>query len=142
MNKVMHSISRLIWDSDLIGSRFVLALAEMLWAVMLLWPGDTFARPTYAMMATVMSEHAWAALFFISATTQATIIVQEDFHSKFARYFAGFNTCLWCFVVTSMLLSVYPPPAAIAGEIAIAASASWVWVRPYLLVEGYKRAGF
>lgn len=142
MTKVLNSLSRLLWDTDLIGTRFLLALAELLWAVMLIWVGDTFLRPTYSHMAMVMVEEAWAMIFIASSITQATIILQDDFHSRFARYFAGWNAGLWCFVVVSMLLSVYPPPAAIAGEIALAVGACWIWVRPYLLVEGYRRAGF
>lgn len=138
----MHSMSRLLWDTDLIGTRFLLAVAEALWALMLFWPGDTFGRPTYSVMAAVFSEPAWAMIFLASSATQLTIVLQNDFHSRFARYFAGWNAVLWFSVVVGMLLSVYPPPAAIAGEIALAVGAAWIWVRPYILVEGYRRAGF
>jgi hypothetical protein len=34
-----------------------------------------------------------------------------------------------------MLASVYPPPAAIGGEIALALSAFWIWLRPILQCE-------
>lgn len=140
MTKWISSLSRLIWDTDLIATRFLLALAEMLWAFMLLWPGETFSRPTYTNMATLMNEHAWAIVFACSAITQITIILMNDYHSRFARYFAGWNGVLWVYVVVSMLLSVYPPPAAIAGEIALSVVAIWIWVRPYILAEGYRRA--
>jgi len=142
MNKIIHSTSRLLWDSDLVGTRFILAIAEFLWALMLVWPGDTFERPTYLVMSHVFNEPTWAFVFLASSITQMTIILQDDFHSKFARYFAAYNATMWSFVVVSMLLSVYPPPAAIAGEIAIAIGAFWIWARPYILVEGYRRAGF
>lgn len=88
MTKWISSISRLIWDTDLIATRFLLALAEMLWAIMLLWPGETFSRPTYAHMAAIMVEQAWAVVFAGSAITQVTIILMNDYHSRFARYFA------------------------------------------------------
>lgn len=142
MDKIIHATSRLLWDTDLIGTRFLLAVAEALWALMLFWPGDTFGRPTYSVMATAFNETVWAILFLMSAITQLTIVLQDDFHSRFARYFAGWNAVLWFSVVLSMLMSVYPPPAAIAGEIALAVGAMWIWVRPYILVEGYRRAGF
>ena len=142
MKKILHSASRLLWDSDLVATRFLLAIAEFLWAVMLFWPGDTFSRPTYSVMALVANETAWACVFMLSSVTQVTIVLQDDFHSRFARYFAGWNAVLWGSVVVGMLLSVYPPPAAIAGEIALATGALWIWVRPYILVEGYRRAGF
>ena len=44
------------FDTDPIATRFILAMAEFLWAAMLWWPGDTFGRPTYAIMARVMPE--------------------------------------------------------------------------------------
>jgi len=142
-NKIIKAVSRVLWDSDLIASRVTLAMSEFFWAVMLLWPGDTFTRPTYSHMAMVISEEAWGILFLISSTTQLTIVLLDDLHSKFARYFAGWNAVLWGYTVFSMLLSVYPPPAAIGGEIALAFAALWIWVRPYILAEGYIRyAGF
>lgn len=142
VRKLITSLSRLLWDTDLVATRFLLAIAEFLWAIMLLWPGDTFGRPTYSHMAVVMSEDAWALTFLLSAITQATIVLTGDFHTRFARYFAGWNAGLWGCVIVSMLLSVYPPPAAIAGEIALACGAVWIWVRPYILAEGYRRAGY
>jgi hypothetical protein len=125
----------------MIATRFILGTAELLWAVMLLWPGPTFGRPTYTEMAAVFSEEAWALIFLLSALTQFSIVLMEDFHSKFAKYFAGWNAALWGFVVSSMLISVYPPPAAIAGEIALAIGALWIFIRPYILAEGLHSAG-
>lgn len=142
MKQFIRSLSKLMWDTDLIGSRFLLALGEFLWFLMLAWPGDTFTRPTYMHMSAVMAEEAWAFIFLLSSVTQLQIVLSGDMHTRFARIFAGWNACLWTYVVVSMLLSVYPPPAAIAGEIALAFGSVWIWVRPYILVEGYRRAGF
>lgn len=135
----MSAFTRALFDSDLVASRVSLAIAELTWAIMLFWPGDTFARPTYTLMAHVAVEEVWAAVFFLSAVTQISIIAMEDFHSTLARYFAGWNAALWVYTVLSMLLSVYPPPAAIGGEIALALSATWIWLRPLVLLEGYRR---
>jgi len=134
------SVSRALFDTDLTGIRCALALSEFLWAILLIWPGATFDRPTYAIMSHVMSEEAWALLFFASAVTQISVVVQEDFHSRFASYFSAYNAVLWMFVVISMMLSVTPPPAAISAEITMSAFATWIWLRPYLLAEGYRRA--
>lgn len=141
-DKIVGAISRALWDSDLVATRLTLALAELLWFVMLAWPGDTFSRPTYAHMAAVMSEDAWALVFLLSAVTQAGITLQHDQHTRFARYFAGWNASLWGYVVVSMLLSVYPPPAAIAGEIAMTFGAIWIFIRPYLLADIYRKTGY
>lgn len=134
------AVSRALFDTDLTGIRCALAFSELLWAVLLIWPGPTFDRPTYHAMAHVMLEEAWALLFFASAVTQIMVVVQEDFHSTFARYFAAYNSVLWIFVVVSMMISVYPPPAAISAKITMAIFAAWIWVRPYILAEGYRRA--
>lgn len=141
MNKqVIPALSRALFDTDLIVTRLVLGVAEMLWAIMLIWPGDTFSRPTYHGMSHVMNEEAWAFVFLLSAITQISIVVMEQFHTAFARYFSGWNAGLWIFVVTSMMISVYPPPAAIAGEIALAGAALWIFIRPYIIFEGIVRA--
>lgn len=138
--KFLRSLSSALWDTDLISSRMTLAAGELCWCVMLLWPGDTFGRPTYSHMATVMSEECWGVLFLLSSVTQMSIILMDDMHTRFARYFAAWNASLWCYTVWSMLASVYPPPAAIGGEIALAVASIWIFVRPYILAQGYRHA--
>ena len=44
--KLLQGLSRALWDSDMVATRVSLAIGEFLWAVMLLWPGETFDRPT------------------------------------------------------------------------------------------------
>jgi len=138
-NNLIDNLSKALWDSDLIASRISLALSEFFWAVMLLWPGDTFTRPTYMLMQKVTNEEVWGVLFLASAVTQMSIVLMDDMHSRFARYFAGWNATLWAYVVTSMLISVQPPPAAIGGEIALALIAIWIWARPNILARGVKK---
>lgn len=139
-DRYLRSLSRALWDSDLIASRLTLFMAEAAWAFMLFWPGETFGRPTYDAMAHVASEEAWALIFAVSSATQLNIVLMEDFHSRFARYFAAWNAVLWVYVVVGMLLSVYPPPAAIGAEIAAAVLAFWIFVRPYALASMHGRA--
>jgi hypothetical protein len=139
-DRLVHSASRALFDSDLVASRLIIALAEWFWFALLLWPGDTMLRPTYNIMGQVMPENAWAFVFLMSAIMQTTIVLSESYHSLFARMFAGFNAGLWSFIVVSMLLSVSPPPAAISGEIALACASVWIWIRPYIIIEGLNRA--
>lgn len=138
-SKAIRGLSKALWDSDLIATRVSLAIGEAFWAIMLLWPGNTFGRPTYHAMSQVMSEEAWGLLILVSAVTQLTIVMEGALHSKFARIFSCWNACLWVFLVLSMMLSVSPPPAAIGGEFALTASACWVWLRPYILQGMYDR---
>lgn len=46
------------WHSDLHATRFLLGLADVAWAFMLLYPGRSFDRPEYAIMAKAMSDNA------------------------------------------------------------------------------------
>ena len=129
MNKTKHRAIELIYGSDLHATRFMLGLAELVWAIALLWPGDTFGRPTYTMMANVAPEECWAVMFLISSFIQFHILFHGSYHSKPATAFALCNALFWIFTVVSMYLSVYPPPGAISGELALAFGAAWVFVR-------------
>ena len=133
--KLSHRVAVAIFDSDLIATRLLLAFAEFLWAVMLFWPGETFDRPTYHLMAALAPENAWACAFGATSYLQLYIVLNGRQHTLWAHYFALWNSLLWAVVVGSMLLSVYPPPAAIAGEISLMVAAAWVWVRPMILMH-------
>jgi len=128
-------VAAAIFDSDLIATRLLLAFAEFLWAAMLFWPGDTFGRQTYVLMAELATEGVWACVFGVTSYLQFRIVLGNRQHTLWAHYFALWNSLLWAVVVGSMLLSVYPPPAAIAGEISLMVAAAWVWVRPMILMH-------
>lgn len=112
--------------SDSTSVRFVLAVAEIIWAISLLWPGDTFDRPTYDAMASVMAEEWWGLLFLGTGIVQIYFVMLGRYHTCKATAFAAWNSFLWWFVVLGMYASVYPPPAGISGELALAFAASWV----------------
>lgn len=137
---ILDSLTHTLWNTNMVMTRLILGVAEFFWGLLLMWPGETFGRPTYTHMSHVMSEEAWALVFFLSSVTQITIVVRRDFHNWLARYFAAWNMVLWVYVVGSMLLSVYPPPAATSAEITLALASIWIWVRPYLLLRGIERA--
>lgn len=135
-DKAIHRrVAQIMFDTDLIAVRVMLAVGEFFWAVGLLWPGELFgpSRQTYALMANIMSEESWGILFLISSATQLGIVLIGDFGSRFARCFAAWNACLWMFSIAAAILSVYPPPAAMGGEGALALGALWVALRPHLI---------
>ena len=129
MTKAKAKLIELVYGSDLIATRAILGFAELLWAVTLLWPGDTFGRPTYSGMQLLATEEAWGFVFLASSFFQFQILATHNLHNKWAVVFAGCNSFLWMLVVTSMYMSVYPPPAAISGEMALALGACWIFVR-------------
>ena len=136
VQNIYSRAARVAMYSDLHATRFSLGVAEFLWAVTLLWPGDTFGRPTYTVMARVMSEEAWGLLFLMSSITQFSILLSMRYHDRFAVMFAGWNAMLWGFVTISMYLSVSPPPAAISGEAALSIAAFWVYIRSGYVFPG------
>lgn len=139
-DRAIDSLTHTLWDTHMVSARLLLGIAEFFWGLLLMWPGDLFARPTYKIMATVMPEQAWALVFLLSSATQFTIIIQRDFHCWLARHFAAWNAVLWVYVVSAAYMSVYPPPAAMSGEVALMLSSVWIWIRPFLLLGAYERA--
>jgi hypothetical protein len=137
-NDAYIRLVRVLFYSDLHGTRCILALAEVIWSITLFLPGETFSRPTYHVMAQVASENAWGVIFAISAITQISILVKGEYHSTFSTVFAGWNSVLWSFVVISMYLSISPVPAAISGETALAIGAAWIWIRSGLKLKGLR----
>ena len=135
MKKAIDGMSRALFDSDLIATRLALSLAEALWAIMLYWPGDTFDRPTYSEMGKLAPELVWATAFGISSVLQISIVIYEQCHKTWAHIFAAWNSLLWWSSIGLMLAGVYPPPAAIGGEAALAVSALWIAVRPLYFLK-------
>ena len=140
MKKAIDGMSRALFDSDLIATRLALFLAEALWAIMLFWPGDTFDRPTYSEMGKLAPELVWATAFGISAVLQICIVIYQQCAKPLAHAFAAWNAALWCASVALMLKGVYPPPAAIGGEVSMAVSALWIAIRPAILHRGERHA--
>ena len=139
--RTLSGMTRALFDSDLVATRLTLALAELLWALMLLWPGDTFTRPTYTAMGHVAPELCWAVVFLVSAAVQYRIVAHQLCGTRLSHWFAAFNALLWVATVGLMVYSVYPPPAAIGGEIALTCSAVWILVRPLIMQHGERKYG-
>ena len=140
MKKAIDGMSRALFDSDLIATRLALFLAEALWSIMLFWPGDTFERPTYSAMVQHAPEMVWACAFGVSAVLQLSIVLYQQCATLWARLFAIWNAALWLAAVVLMIAGVYPPPAAIGGEVALAVSALWIAIRPAILHRGERYA--
>lgn len=141
MNKQQfwRNASRAAFDSDLIATRMTLAVAELIWAIMLFWPGNTFERPTYTIMGELSPEIAWACAFLFSGIVQAHIALTGKCGATWAHAFGVWNAGLWWVTVGAMLLAVYPPPAAIGGEIALALSATWIAIRQTILAHLHRK---
>jgi len=128
--KFKDRVMSVLYDSDMVWSRLTLSCAEFIWGISLLWPGDTLERPAYSAMNILLSEQTWAIIFLITGTLQFLIMVYTKLHhSPIGVAFALYNSSLWWFVVVSMYISVYPPPAGISGELALAFASMWIFIR-------------
>ena len=137
--RAVAEMTRALFDSDLIATRLLLAFSEMCWAIMLLWPGDTFERQTYALMGQIAPEPCWAAAFLVTAIVQYRIVSQGWHATKAAWWFSVWNSLLWVAAIGLMIKSVYPPPAAISGEVGMMVGALWICVRPLVNKLGERK---
>lgn len=119
----------ILLHGDTILLRLILAVSSVLWGIMLYWPGETFERSTYTLMGEWFSENTWASIFLFHGIVSLYIILKSP------KWPVGvlLEGILGCFLWTSsclmMLLSIYPPPAAISAEIVVAISSWWILAR-------------
>lgn len=126
---VRQRLIEIAFLSDTHATRGTLGVAELVWAITLFWPGETFSRPTYEVMRSVMPEEGWGLVFLVTAVVQFGQVLRRRYHGRSAVVFAAWSSVLWWFTVLSMYASVYPPPAGISGELALSLAASWVLVK-------------
>lgn len=122
-------IRHLMFGIDMEGTRFTLALAAIIWSIMLFWTGDTFSRPTYTYMAAIADELTWATLFGFQGLCALYSLLSEKKNQFLLNADALLGCLLWSGSCIAMLASVYPPPAAISAEIAATFSSWWILVR-------------
>lgn len=131
-NAICSYLINLFWCCDVRPAQFLIGIASIGWALMLAWPGETFERQTYAMMAVIGHELAWAAMFLFVGFTNLHNVVAEFFRpwpTLVSKFDAFITAVVWITAVVAILLAQSPPPAAIAGEIALAVAAFWLFVR-------------
>lgn len=148
-------IIQLLWGIDLLGTRLLLGMSSLAWAVMLLWPATyplfpTKAqialgqgRTTYAIMALIASEGQWATLFGLQGVV-ALCAVLYNIRTRLVLWVEGILGCmLWttatisCFAAHFHSWESYNPPAAMAAELILTVGAWWVLVRYKVESDGH-----
>ena len=115
--------------SDMLAVRFCLSVAAILWAVMLFWPGETFDRPTYFVMRQFAPEPVWATLFLAQGVVMIAYLLYDCTNRVVLCVDSVLGCGLWTCCTIAMIISVFPPPAAISAEIAMALASWWNLVR-------------
>lgn len=132
----MNRLYAMIFLSDLICIRLFLSVSEIVWSLSLFFCTSTFSRPTYRVMKMLCPyEYVWAIIWLISGLIQFYIVYTENYHTRPAVWFAGFNSMLWWLVVIAMYLSV-SWPAAISAELTAAMFAALCFIRSGVVVRG------
>lgn len=133
----------MFWTTDIRPAQVMLGWSSVIWAVMLVWPGDTFTRQTYAVMAEIAPEPVWAGAFLIVGLIQLynsfSAVLGGELPAWFSKFDSFLGFVVWAGAVISILVAQSPPPAAIAGEIVMAFAAFWVFVRQDLPVVQKRR---
>ena len=130
---VSRHITHIVFFSDLHAIRFVLFMAELIWSLSLLFQSASFDRTIYRIMAEIAPEIVWALLLGGSALIQLFFIITQNYFTREAQVFAGWNAAFWLLIVISMYNSMVPPPSGLAGEFALTLGACWIFIR-----SGYK----
>jgi hypothetical protein len=106
-------------------------ISGYLWALCLLFPGDTLARPTYRHMAEVASEEMWIVLFVTLATLQLWRLLTRPFKHHFAVDFAvkASAMTLWWFVALACMSAQWPLAAAMSDTFVVAFATLWDFLR-------------
>lgn len=146
MTITIHQFAKRVWNiawhSDLHATRFLLGVAEIIWAVSLWMPGQNLASPVSHVMGSVMTEGVWGLIFMFSGVIQLSIIAASSYHSQCATWFSGWNAMLWIYLTLSMYVSGLVPLTAISGELSLAVGASWVFIRSGTQTKGKRSTDY
>ena len=131
-------LSYLFWRSDMEMTRFGLALGAVVVGTLLLWPGLLFteSRTTYILMAKVMPEICWGALFLV----QGLVMIYSLLYGYRSKIFFVVDAVMGCALWSSMVLlcfaahyihshGSYQPPAAMGYDLVGMFMSFWHLVR-------------
>ena len=109
-------------------------VSAFLWAICLMFPGDTIARPTYRHMGEIATEGVWVVVFLVIGFSQAWRTCKNKISSSKKSYYTElmikmFAALVWTYVAIACLIAQYPPAAAMSDCIVIAAGCWWDFTR-------------
>lgn len=123
------TLNDIFWRSPTGSARISLALGSFIWAVMLIYPGDTFSRHVvYHVMAEMAAEEVWgfaflahSAMLFVSGWRNTTVLCRLVTNTL--------GAFLWAGVTMSMFVNPIPLPAIFAGHLALMLESLWILLR-------------
>lgn len=137
--KFIGRLWSLIAYSDTTPTRFMIALAATCWALLLLYPGDTFDRPVYRYMREVVGDYAeakWCIAWAIHASGMWWRVFSSTPRPRWSLAIHTLGVLLFTSSSISIFLTLTSPlPAAIAPDIVLSLAAFWVLVRTHINSE-------
>lgn len=147
-DRLLPRLYDIVFRSDLVAIRLVLAVGAILIGMGFLWPVPVFptaaqlaagtGRHTYALMAQMAPEWMWGTAFFVQGIIMLWCLL-IDYHNRYLLWIdACFGSLLWTLAVGACYLAywqgfdnlmAYRPPAIMGGEVAAAAASWWCFVR-------------
>lgn len=130
----MHKMLWIARYGDTSPATIASMLSAFLWAICLLFPGDTIARPTYRHMGEVAVETTWIGVFLFIGVSQAwRLSVGRKGEGKIGDIInlsiKVIAATVWTYVAIACLIAQYPPAAAMADCIVIAGGCWWDFAR-------------
>ena len=131
------TVRRLVVEGDTTTIRVIMAIASLLYAIGLLVPIHTFARPSFAGMQALMPDWAWAVCFILHAVGVAWRLLDEVPRIAWAFAINAFGIAIWIMytVLVTVTLGQYTPSTAM--EITVLAAAIVALVRTGLNDEKF-----
>lgn len=129
-------LAQLVFFDDTTHARFGLGVVATFWAVGLWLPGDTFERPTYALMRDIYGASG-ERIFAIAWTFYALVALWRSLSSSrvptwIALTFNSFGVMLFSAYPASILAqSLKPFPAGIAADVFCWILSVWVLIRTH-----------
>lgn len=109
--------------------RFILTAASLIWGILLLIDPLISERPGLAILDSMVDTNIVCGAFLVSAAAHIAILFDFWVFKKVTVVFDTFNAGLWCFIVTTIIASEFPPPATIATEIIISLISIWILIQ-------------
>jgi hypothetical protein len=127
-----HRMVHTFATSELKAARLTVGAGSIVWAYILLFEGPQWHRPAYVYLRELAPQDAWGVAFGFCGVlqfTRAALDVSEARGGWMAVAIATVIAWLWTFVAAALWVSLDPPPAIVAGNVALALASCVILLR-------------
>ena len=132
----MYRVVKLLTLADLHATRITLTTAEILLVNDFINHSEWFSVQPLLM---VLPEEVWVAILLATGATQSYLVIRGRYHQADALIFAGWDTMLWVFM-TSLLVVQGDFPSG--PQVALTCSATWIFLRCSFRIYGNRSSDY